>query len=250
MHRVEWDELIAAEMAKSRSMVAAHTYRGRKWNTQCSPVVLGCDDGRDYVVKGAQTGKAVVNEQVVGRLGGLINAPIPSVQIVLVPTELVTIEPEISHVYHGFAHGSPIQENCTDKRWLAHTDVSEKEARFAALAVLYGWTSANDPQMIYSLDKPQLVWSVDHGNFFPGGPDWSVTQLHTTEAACVLANISAVCKTQHIQETLDVLAEVKPEQIAAAVAAPPPTWQITTEERRELAMMIERRRTELLDWNP
>jgi hypothetical protein len=188
-----------------------------------------------------------VNEQIVGHLGKLVNAPIPPVQIVGVPTDLVILNRlELDHLYAGLAHGSPLQENCTDKKWLANTDVPENERRFAALAVLYGWAYANDPQMIYCLTKPHLVWSVDHGNFFPGGPNWTVAHLQAADDASVHSEILTVCRDYATRETLDVLATVQPEQIATAVAAPPKTWAIAVEERRELAIMLEKRRNELL----
>jgi len=246
-----WNQMIADAMADKVEVVSAHTYRGKKWDTYSKPVVLGCDDGSDYVVKGSQAGKAIVNEQVVGRLGHLIGAPIPAIKIVNVPAELIAgNSAEISHVRPGLAHGSALQNNCTDKEGLGRTDVPENEKRFAALAVLYGWTHAGDRQLIYCLDKPQLVWSVDHGHFFPGGPNWSVPSLQGVGAASVFPELAAVCEPESIEEVISVLSTVKLEDIAAAVAAPPDTWAVTIEERKELAILLENRRTNLLTWKP
>lgn len=213
--------------------------------------MLGCDDGFDYVVKGSQTGKVPVNEQVVGGLGQLIAAPIPAIRLVVVPTELIAIGGSgISHLRHGHAHGSLLLSNCSEKQWVAHMDLPENNQRIAALAVLYGWTHAGDPQLIYQLDKPNLVWSVDHGNFFPGGPNWSIADLQAAGTATVFADLAGHCGTQQIQEAILVLANVQPEQIAAVVAAPPTTWAVTMDERIELAIFLEKRRLELLDWKP
>ena len=49
--------------------------------------------------------------------------------------------------------------------------------RVAALAVLYGLALASDHQVIYRLAGEPLVFSVDHGHFFHGGPNWTVQGL-------------------------------------------------------------------------
>ena len=46
--------------------------------------------------------------------------------------------------------------------------------RCALLAVMYGWFQAGDNQLLYRKTPPELVFSVDHGHFFPGGPEWTV----------------------------------------------------------------------------
>lgn len=250
MSQPDWDLLITNAMAVGGKSITAHTYRGKKWPSFSHPVVLGCSDGRDYVVKGCQIGKAVVNEQVVAVLGRLIGAPIPATQIVDVPGELISMNTDVSHVRAGLAHGSVLQENSTDKQWLGHTDVPENEKRFAVLSVLYGWAHVGDQQLIYSLDKPPLVWSVDHGHFFPGGPNWSIPNLQTAATATVNQALAAVSTSKSIGEVIEVIASVKPEDIATAVAAPPPSWAITMDERKELAIFIEQRRTDLLTWKP
>jgi hypothetical protein len=56
-------------------------------------------------------------------------------------------------------------------------DVPDNRPRFAALAVLYGWIPAGDAQLIYRQTVSHLVYSVDHGHFFPGGPNWTLAGL-------------------------------------------------------------------------
>ena len=242
-----WEQMIAEAMTNPVSAVSAHTYRGKKWETFSKPIVLGCDDGKDYVVKGSQVGKAIANEQVVGRLGLQLGAPIPPIQIVDVPVALIAgNRPQIDHMRDGPAHGSVKQDNCTERAWPPRASIPENEERFGALAVLYGWMCAGDHQLIYELDAPGLVWSVDHGNFFPGGPNWTIAGLQGAGPASVDPALASLSRIQYIEEVLNRLSGVTDEQIATAVAAPPVSWAIMKEERTELAIFLARRRDALL----
>ena len=93
------------------------------------------------------------------------------------PQELIDAQPEMRHMPAGISHGSQLVPNCSEREAYRYVDIAENRERFAKLAVLYGWMSAGDHQFIYRHDPPNLVHSVDHGHFFPGGPNWQVVQL-------------------------------------------------------------------------
>lgn len=177
MQANQWEDLITRAAANRVSPIKAQTYRNKKWGSASAPVVLGCDDGNDYVVKGQQAGRAIVNEQIVGKLGVALKAPVGQVNLIDVPADLIGMQADLKHIPAGVSHGSHLIPDCSDRQWLAHQDVPDNRLRFAALAVLYGWIPAGDHQLIYSQTAPHLVYSVDHGHFFPGGPNWTATGL-------------------------------------------------------------------------
>lgn len=243
-----WSELIHAAMSTSPISVMAEMDRGIRWETSAKPAVLGCSDGNDYVVKGSQTGKVVVNEQVVARLGHMLDAPIPPVQLIGVTTDLHSICSHLRYIQAGYAHGSRLINDCSDKRWLSKENDAENGPRIAALAVLYGWMQAGDPQLIYSLAKPKLVWSVDHGHFFPNGPEWTISDLRGAGPATVFADLLSACDRSEVHAVMERLSTINSEAIAGVVAVPPTGWKFSMEERIELAVFLDSRRSDLLDW--
>ena len=141
----DWSQLISTAAATRPFPIRAHTYRKISYGSASRPVVLACDDGHDYVVKGRQNGRMIVNEQIVGALGRFLSAPVPPVCIVDVPGELIQMDPgSLGHLQVGTSHGSRLEVGCTDKQWIAYHDVSENRPRFAAIAVLYGWIPSGD----------------------------------------------------------------------------------------------------------
>jgi hypothetical protein len=163
----EWARLIADAADHLEPPIRAETFV-KKFATASQPVVLACDDGADYVVKGAQAGRMIVIDQIVARVGDAVGAPVGEPALVDVPATLIAAEPEMAHMAAGIAHGSRWIPNCTDQTGFAHTLVAENRDRFARIAWLYGWVVASDHQFIYSNDAPQIVYTVDHGHFFRG----------------------------------------------------------------------------------
>ncbi len=56
-----WREQLEVVIAQPRTIVKARTFE-RGWNTKAQPVLLRCTDGKDYVVKGQNAGRQIVNE--------------------------------------------------------------------------------------------------------------------------------------------------------------------------------------------
>jgi hypothetical protein len=88
----EWRSFIEATNSDRPIVVQAITLL-RTWNTASKPVLLACNDGNQYVVKGRQAGRMIVNDQVVARLGRSIGAPVGSVLLVDVSTDLIAANP-------------------------------------------------------------------------------------------------------------------------------------------------------------
>src|SRR5205814_9540295 len=106
-------------------------------------------------------------------LGATIGLP----RVIDVAAALIALEPKMAQIVRGHPHGTRWVPDCTDASRVQNQQLPEKRPRFAALAVLYGWVLAGNEQFIYHTTTPQLVVSVDHGHFFPNGPDWSIPSI-------------------------------------------------------------------------
>src|SRR4028118_1124436 len=132
-----WIDAIQAEQAKPHAVVDGQIYLER-WETSARPVLLGCNDGRDYVVKGRNAGRKAVNDQIVGRLARAMGAPVPRVTLVNVPETLVRDEPEMAHIAPGLAHGSELLRGVHESYLVEHRTQIENRTRYARLAILWG----------------------------------------------------------------------------------------------------------------
>jgi hypothetical protein len=213
-------------------------------------VLLACSDGQDYVVKGSHLGRVCVNEQIVGRIGMSMGAPIGEVRLVEVVQELIGANPTMSHIPSGLAHGSRslLPDLNEDRQGLAYHDLPGNRIRFALLAVLYGWVHPNDLQYFYRKEPPQIVYSLDHGHFFHGGPQWTAVTLAAAPVPALFADIVSGCalSAAELAEAIESLQAVNPVTIAEAVAAPPDEWNFPMADRIAVAHYLYHRREQLL----
>lgn len=200
-------------------------------------MLLECEDGESYVVKGRQAGRMIFNDQVLGTLGNLMGAPVPRAVLIDVPADLIAAESEMAHVSPGVSHGSSWIPAASDREGVAHTDRPENKQRFAYLAAFYGLAQAGDNQFIYENSEPRMVHSVDHGHFLPGGPDWTVASLGIAAPADLDAGTAAAVSWTdgQLQPVRESLARLTDDVIANAVARPPDDWGVTDAERAALA---------------
>jgi hypothetical protein len=249
----KWEVLIREEMSKERVVHNAHRYI-RCWKTDAKPALIETDDGA-FVVKGGNGGRRPVNDHIVARLGAALGAPVPAAGYVKVSRGFIESVPDLMTLVDG----QPMEPGMWHgTRWLhgvseeeeghMHLDVPDNRERFAVLAVLYGWTSRDDEQFLYSKLPPRIVWSHDHTHFFPKGPDWTIASL--TEAPRAEPDQKMITIVKCTKEELDA-ATLRLRRLDAArvvteaVSAPLESWPITMEERVALASFLFRRHQEL-----
>lgn len=243
-----WEQRILEAAPLKIRLIRAHTFR-RAWESASRPRQLVCEDGHDYVVKGSHLKRTVVNDRLVGLLGHAIDAPIPRLALIDVPEELAQAEPRIAPIRAGIHHGTRYVPGTRDDREeFAPTALDVNRARFATLAVLYGWIGANDHQVIYLKDSPQLVYSVDHGHFFPNGPDWTISALQTAGVATPDQTVINKCglNTNDVRAACTDLRSAGPDRIAKSIAMVPDEWWDDRNERVAMAVYLEGRRQALL----
>lgn len=243
----DWENLINNAVSKRPAPLSAHTYRGKKWGTASKPVVVACDDGNDYVVKGRQNGRMLVNDHVIAVLGAMFDVPVGTVRLVDIPDELIQLEPDLQHMPPGISHGCQLITKCSERAWIEHVDVGDNRTRFARLAILYGWVDAYDHQLIYSQEKPYPVYSVDHGHFFAGGPNWTVGSLKSAKPAVPYDALVRGCNltNEELQQAAEPLEDIGDENVTAAVAAACEDWWSSIGDRVVLAEYLARRKSEL-----
>jgi len=243
----EWRELIDKAASERPRQVTATTFIERL-GTASKPIKVMANDGHVYLVKGRQNGRMIVNEQIVAALGTELGAPIPAAALVDVPEPLIRAEANMQHLQPGVSHGSRWLDNCSDRQGVAYVDRPENRSRFAALAVLYSWVHGGDQQLIYEKAPPHLVHSVDHGHFFPGGPNWQVAGLQAAGDAVLDATFQSCGLTNSDYSPFtERLSLSSPQAIAVAVARPWHDWDITEDERIGVASYLDQRRIRLLE---
>jgi hypothetical protein len=192
--------------------------------------------------------RPLIADHVVGRLAEIVGAPVPDVQLVDVPDVLIGPGSYLEHFEAGIGHGSTYVPDCRDWRHVEHAREPGNPERFAALAVLFGWTDAGDQQFLYSKVPPQHVWSTDHGEFFTGSSEWTIETLDTSLTATLdpLIIAGAGPPRELLLEAIDRLRLATDAVIARVVAIPPDAWGITLDERVGLAEYLARRRDAIL----
>lgn len=244
----EWRSLLNG--AAPPMSVDAETFL-QAWGTWSRPVAVRCSDGNIYVVKGLQPtrpemGRALVAEHVVGRLGRTLGAPIPHVVLVNIPAQLIAIEPSIAHLSPGLAHGSLLVANCSDRLGIVPPTTDRNRRAYATLAVLYGWAQANDHQLVSRLDAAGDFFSVDHGLFFPGAPNWDTSSLASAPPPSLDGQFMPHVLRADLASVLERLRTISDEVVAEFVAGPPAAWGVTEDERVALADYLSRRRDTLI----
>lgn len=240
-----WRCQLAAASLERETPIPAQTFL-RGYRTKACPVMVQCADGQDYMVKGQQAGRQIVNDQIVARLGILLGAPVGKPRLIEIPAELIAIEPRLLHILPGSAHGTLFIPNCFDQYKLIATSQPENRPRLARLAVLYGWVVPGDWQFLFDSTPPRLIHSVDHGHFFPGGPDWSTEDLQLATTPC-MPECFQTCELtpDELADALGTLSAISEQQIVQVVASPPDEWGLTIEERILLVKYLLNRQREL-----
>jgi hypothetical protein len=165
--------------------------------------------------------------------------------------DLQAIEPNLSHIGQGLCHGSRWSPNCTNRECIQYTTEPQNRSRFTLLAVLYSWVHAGDHQFIYRTQPPNLVYSVDHGHFFPGGPNWVANNLAVPPVTAI-DRVFSNCQLSDAELCTGKvsLEKITATDIADAVAGSRDEWGININERLLLVKYLEKRRNEVLNFLP
>jgi hypothetical protein len=205
------------------------------------------DDGRRYwckAINNFQGPRVPVTEQIVGRLGRLLDAPSCEVELVRVdaiagwefrPGSGRTVEP-------GWAHGSIAVEPAVETRSLDHRTEDDNRRRQCGIYALCDWLAGSDVQWLYCVSEDNAYYSHDHG-YYLTGPDWTSEGL----AAARDASFALSVPPEHLdREELSRLAEaleaLRREDIDAELSKLPKNWPVTDNDLDAAAEFADVRR--------
>ena len=247
--REELRQALEAAIANPEEPIIATTIR-RGWKSSAKPVLVRGIDGNEYVVKGKQAGRQIINDRVVAKLGQAMNAPVGEPYLIEISQDLIEINPDFSYLATGIAHGTKFIPDCSDDRELfLDVDKSKNLERFASLAILYGWMYGSDHQFIYKKQSPRLVYSVDHGNFFVGSPEWTIESLGRKFSPAKPDHLivsTYKLKDEDLTPALNALREITEQMIMQTVCNIPQEWGVNIDERLVLVGYLMERQHDLL----
>lgn len=247
----QWEAELIEFMAMPDESIIIQSFVGEPMKTASKPVRARDVAGQVYILKGIQAGRGIFNDQVVAQLGMLLDAPVAQPFIADVDVMFISDpdEPQFLYFKPGLAHASLFIPECEDDRDIRrYQEQPENRGRFARLSLLYGWVGAADRQLIYKKQYPNHVYSVDHGNFFPQGPEWTIEDLIQAPKAMLDPEITKICNFNEIelQGAITALVNLSEQEILQAIARPPTEWSITIKERVAIVDYLVRRRHELI----
>ena len=249
LHREELRQALEEAIANPEDPIIATTIR-RGWKSSAKPVLVRGIDGNEYVVKGKQAGRQIINDRVVAKLGQAMNAPVGEPYLIEISQDLIELNPDFSYLATGIAHGTKFIPDCSDDRELfLDVDKSKNLERFASLAILYGWMDASDHQFIYKKQSPRLVYSVDHGNFFVGNAEWTIERLGRKFSPAKpdrLIVSTYKLKDEDLSPAVNALREITEQMIVQVVCNIPEEWSINIDEKLALVEYLTQRQHDLL----
>jgi len=135
--RLRWKRLLEKALGQPKEPVFIMTLR-RALNSSARPVFARGFDKREYVIKGQQAGRQIINDQIIARLGWAMDAPVAEPLIVEIDRELLELDPTFDYLTPGTAHGVVFIPDCSDEReGIRFVGQKENRKRFALLAVLF-----------------------------------------------------------------------------------------------------------------
>lgn len=241
-----WQGLVRGRRPwRSRVVIQTPLERSKRGG---SGAFLGlASDGNRYWVKvigGPQGDRVPITEQIVGRAGRLIDAPVRPVVTVYVPRALAGWEYRPgARLRRGFAHGSLALESCVEERRLSDRMRDENSRRHVGYYGLFDWCWGGDVQGLLDLDDDRAFHSHDHGWFLPPvGQTWDEAQLRDrADADHELAEDGSGLDCVEVERVASALENVTRDGILEVVSATPRSWPVTDAELESVGAFLEAR---------
>jgi hypothetical protein len=205
------------------------------------------NDGNRYwckVLNNGQGDRVPVTEQIVGRLGTLIGAPVCAVELVQIPAALAGWEfrPGMALI-EGWAHGSLAADPVIETHSLDHRAMDDNARRHAGICALHDWLGGADPQWLMRGAENEYL-SHDHGWYLPpDGPSWTVDTLRAAvDASFQIQTPPAGLDGGELTRLADRLDEITRQDLETELSNIPPDWPVTDEELNAVAKFADSRR--------
>lgn len=204
------------------------------------------EDGADYwckVTNNPASPRIPANEQIVARLGRMIGVAVPAPALVRLDG-IAGWEFRRSHfVEAGWAHGCAAVPGAIETRVLGHRTDDHNRVRHAGFFALMDWLAGGDPQWLYSALAENAYYSHDHGHFFPGGPDWTPTQLEMTGTSERGLGMPATgLDGDEVTRLADAIEAVTKDEIDGVMSKIPAEWPVEDDDLAALSAFLDARR--------
>jgi hypothetical protein len=229
--------------------VVAPEPSGGSWG---GPFRATANDQRSYFVKSLQTcpqdqQASLAVEQVVAQVGGLIGAPVCETSLILIPAALAgwTARPGSPPLQEGLAHASLALSHAEEHRpaLIARTDDNNCRRQVGVYA-LYDWCFGTDQQWLYDLDSDRMIFSHDHGLYFPpaGRGGWTRQDLvnHAGQAH-ELPDPRSGLAAEEAKNMALALEQVTRADLARVLSSIPASWPVSDEDLEALGWFLEYR---------
>jgi hypothetical protein len=194
------------------------------------------DDNERYWIKplnNLQGPRVPATEQIVGRAGALIGAPICLVRTIAIPAELTGYEFRAGRTLEpGVAHASRHIADAADVGGLDLRNEDDNAKRHAYMIALFDWCWGGDAQGLVVLSDQSRYYSHDHGWYLPpNGPNWDIANLEAAvDTPHDLATTNDGITAAFINEIVQKLLAITHSEICGILAAIPTAWPIADEE--------------------
>lgn len=209
-------------------------------------------DGDRYWVKtlnSPQGDRVAITEQLVGKAGSLIGAPVRPVAVVYIPKDLEGWEfRKGRRLQPGCAHGSLALANCVERKGqLPDREKDENARRHAGYFALYDWCWGGDVQALLDLTDDRALHSHDHGWFLPPiGAQWDIMCLQSeVSTPHELKQDGAGIDMIEVQRLATRLEQITQEEVLGVVTSIPRAWPVTDAELGAVAQFLHERAPEV-----
>ncbi|MFB6258951.1 MAG: HipA family kinase [Flavobacteriales bacterium] len=209
------------------------------------------DDNRYWLKTSSnnQNPKIPVVEQIVGRAGILIEAPVCEVKTISIPDQIYKHYEEdetVKGIDSGISHGSLdiFNNRLVKSPRLIHCDKDNNMVRYPYLLVLYDWCYVNDTQWLGYLQEDMKCYSHDHGHFFPskGSKEWSKEMFDSAIDREKIINFDPNdIELDHLRKAIDNLKKVGSDDIMSILKKIPTEWDIDDNELEMVGCFLEQR---------
>lgn len=214
-------------------------------------LVLGEDEQRYWCksLNNFQSDRVPITEQIVGRLGQLIGAPVCSCALIslddIAGWEIRPGTGRLTEV--GFAHGSLAVDPVLETRELRHRGDDDNRRRHCGLYALSDWLYGGDLQWLRATDQDNAYYSHDHG-FFLTGADWTIDSLAERRIEPVPITVEGNrLDRDEVERLAQALQQLDLESIERALSALPAGWPVSDGELEAVAEFANARKTAAAD---
>ena len=206
---------------------------------------LGEDDTTYWIkpTNNHQSAFVPIAEQIVGRVGALIAAPVCTVRTIEIPQSLAgtLFSRNGGRLEPGLAHASVNIKGSEQTYDLDYRNDDDNRRRHCGVHALYDWCWGKDKQWLVAEDRS--YHSHDHGAYLEPAilNSSTIEALQELHQAHELSNYYQSIGASIADEVATRLEELSHEQIAKALAEVPTSWLISDNDLESIGFFLEYR---------